>query len=186
MRIIDHSQSGTVVRGRRQQAERRRSHREAASGAGGPIRRASLCGGGGGAGPMCKPSSGSSDPAPDRDRRRGPGARRRSGWRPPRAGAPCDREAAARPARHRVPRVDPGAEHARRPERPYVHRFRGMPAQLQTYRDTKFAALDAQLGPSWRETSFGDVDIKLTMRSELLSLRGTFDDYFNRPYVPPR
>jgi M6 family metalloprotease-like protein len=63
------------------------------------------------------------------------------------------------------------------------HRFGGTPAQLQTYRDTKFTALDTQLGPYWLETSFKDVNVALTMRAELLSLRGTFDDYFNRGYI---
>ncbi|HEX5907132.1 MAG TPA: hypothetical protein VFY56_08955, partial [Propionibacteriaceae bacterium] len=63
------------------------------------------------------------------------------------------------------------------------HRFSGTAVDLQTYRDTKFAALDAQLGPYWLETSFDDVDVALTMPADLLSLRGTFDDYFNRPYA---
>lgn len=64
------------------------------------------------------------------------------------------------------------------------HRFTGNAADLTTYRDAKHTALSAQLGPYWMETSFGAVDVALTMRPEMLSLHGIFDDYFNRDYLP--
>jgi M6 family metalloprotease-like protein len=63
------------------------------------------------------------------------------------------------------------------------NRYTGTPAQLTAYRDTKHATLSAQLGPYWREASFDAVDVALAMRDELHSMRGTFDDYFNRDYV---
>jgi hypothetical protein len=63
------------------------------------------------------------------------------------------------------------------------HRYAGTAADLTTYRDTQHAALSAQLGPYWMETSFGAVDVALTMGPEMLSLAGAFDDYFNRDYV---
>ena len=63
------------------------------------------------------------------------------------------------------------------------HRYTGTPAALTAYRDAKVADYGTKTNQYWRETSYKNVSVTWTMPDAVVQLPGTYNDYFNRPFV---
>jgi M6 family metalloprotease-like protein len=61
--------------------------------------------------------------------------------------------------------------------------YTGTPNQFETYRQAKLAEYEANCDAYWQEASYGFVAVQIDMPAELFSLKGNFQDYFNRGFV---